>query len=93
MREGGGRGGDAGIATSLKIVFSAEDCGGNKPEGGPTLQLERNEVIALFNLMERLSHSIEAVRRLSHMLSEGVVSEPVPQPAGPHPSLGLKAFI
>jgi len=49
----------AGIATSLKVLFSADDCSGN-PANGPQLVLERNEVIALVNLLERLSNSIEA---------------------------------
>ena len=48
-----------GIATSLKVLFSADDCSGN-PANGPQLVLERNEVIALLNLLERLSNSIEA---------------------------------
>ena len=44
--------------TSLKVLFSADDCSGN-PANGPQLVLERNEVIALLNLLERLSTSIE----------------------------------
>ena len=53
-----------GIATSLKILFSQEDC--NDQIGAtPHLHLERNEVIALVNLLERLSKSIEVVRTMS----------------------------
>lgn len=53
-----------GIATSLKILFSSEDCAGG--DGSlPPLVLERNEVIALVNLLERLSASVEVVRNLS----------------------------
>jgi Endoplasmic Reticulum Oxidoreductin 1 (ERO1) len=57
----------AGIATSLKILFDSSNCGA---VGGrqSDLVLERNEVIALFNLLERLSTSIEVVRRLSLQL-------------------------
>ena len=40
------------------MLFSADDCSGN-PTNGPQLVLERNEVIALLNLLERLSNSIE----------------------------------
>ena len=47
----------AGIATSLKVLFSADDCSGAL--SGQPLQLERNEVIAMLNLLERLSASIE----------------------------------
>ena len=56
-----------GIATSLKILFSSEDCSGGSGSGNgmPPLMLERNEVIALFNLLERLAASIELVRTLS----------------------------
>lgn len=59
-----------GIATSLKILFSSDDCTGQLP---PVMQLsfERNEVIALINLLERLSKSIEIVRVLSAQLLGG----------------------
>ena len=53
----------SGIATSLKILFSTEDCLGTMPD--TALILERNEVIALMNLLERLSSSIEVVRKMS----------------------------
>lgn len=57
----------AGIATSLKILFDSSNCGA--PGAGQSdLVLERNEVIALFNLLERLSTSIEVVRRMSLQL-------------------------
>lgn len=56
----------AGIATSLKVLFSADDCGG--VGSGQALQLERNEVIAMLNLLERLSASIEVVREMSMQL-------------------------
>lgn len=53
-----------GIATSLKILFSTDDCGGH--QGDVTaLTLERNELIALINLLERLATSVEIVRTLS----------------------------
>ena len=56
----------AGIATSLKILFTADECVQSAPPTQqPQLQLERNEVIALMNLLERLSNSIEVVRVMS----------------------------
>lgn len=58
-----------GIATSLKILFSAEDCGGRPGGGVGGLVLERNEVISLFNLLERLAAGVEVVRTLSLQLS------------------------
>ncbi|PSC73520.1 endoplasmic reticulum oxidoreductin-1-like [Micractinium conductrix] len=57
-----------GIATSLKILFSAEDCSG-RPGEVPGMVLERNEVIALFNTLERLAAAVEVVRDLSLQLS------------------------
>ena len=57
----------AGIATSLKILFSSDDCSG-APLIKPPLSLEHNEVIALLNLLERLSQSIEVVRTMSAQL-------------------------
>ncbi|KAL3154147.1 hypothetical protein ABBQ32_013672 [Trebouxia sp. C0010 RCD-2024] len=58
-----------GIATSLKILFSQEDCS-NSVSAVPQLHLERNEVIALVNLLERLSKSIEIVRTMSLHLGD-----------------------
>ncbi len=58
-----------GIATSLKVLFSAESCHGGPGEN--SLALERNEVIALINLLERLSESVETVRSLSLRLAQG----------------------
>ena len=54
-----------GIATSLKILFTPDECVLPTPVQQPQLQLERNEVIALMNLLERLSNSIEIVRVMS----------------------------
>jgi ERO1-like protein alpha len=80
-----------GIATSLKILFSSEDCSGglaaeaglntSSGEGGignglPPLVLERNEVIALVNLLERLSTGVEVVRSLSLQLAGGKKKHP-----------------
>ena len=53
----------------MKVLFSAEDCDGSQTEA-PTLVLERNEVIAIVNLLQRLSHSIEVVRKLSKQLGD-----------------------
>lgn len=50
-----------GVATSLKILSDGE------------VDLERNEVIALINLLERLSASVETVRSLSLRLVDGAV--------------------
>lgn len=62
-----------GIATSLKILFSSEDCTSGSSSDVGSLVLERNEVIALINLLERLSESVEVVRSLSLRLTkEGV---------------------
>eukprot|EP00955_Chlamydomonas_euryale_P043267 352544-Chlamydomonas_euryale.AAC.14 len=53
-----------GIATSLKIMFSAS--------GDPRepLQLHRNEVIALVNMLNKLADSVETVRQLSLVVAE-----------------------
>ena len=56
-----------GIATSLKILFHDDGCDGQPPAD---LVLERNEVIALVNLLERLSNSVEIVRSMSLELLE-----------------------
>ncbi|KXZ51941.1 hypothetical protein GPECTOR_11g66 [Gonium pectorale] len=56
-----------GVATALKVLFSSSDCSGALPTSPAltTLALERNEVIALVNLLERFSASIEYYRELS----------------------------
>ena len=62
-----------GVATSLKILFSSDDCDGSQPASSFALNLERNEVIALFNLLHRLSESIEVYRSMSlEIASDGV---------------------
>lgn len=60
----------AGIATALKILFSARDCSGAVPSSsdlpfGDELVLERNEVIALVNLLARFSNSLEWYHKLT----------------------------
>ncbi|KAJ6966798.1 hypothetical protein NC652_004376 [Populus alba x Populus x berolinensis] len=47
-----------GLGTALKILFSVD--GQNQPSESP--QLQRNEVIALVNLLNRLSESVKFVR-------------------------------
>jgi ERO1-like protein alpha/ERO1-like protein beta len=50
-----------GLGTALKILFSV----GNQDIGDQTLQLQRNEVIALVNLLNRLSESVKMVHDMS----------------------------
>lgn len=77
-----------GVATALKVLFSSSDCSGALPASPAfsTLALERNEVIALVNLLERFSASIEYYRTLSAELqrqegAQGNGSEGVQLPA------------
>lgn len=70
-----------GIATSMKVLFSAEGCDGSQTEA-PTLVLERNEVIAIVNLLQRLSHSIEVVRKLSKRLEDNPAGQTYGSVAG-----------
>ncbi|KAK3000632.1 hypothetical protein RJ639_020759 [Escallonia herrerae] len=60
-----------GLGTALKILFSVD--GQNHQD--PPLQLQRNEVIALVNLLNRLSESVKVVNELVPSI-EGLVSEP-----------------
>ena len=71
----------AGIATSLKVLFAAEDFGSGSRQPAQ-LQLERNEVIAMLNLLERLSASIEVVREMSLQLADGNWEQQHPQGLG-----------
>jgi ERO1-like protein alpha len=57
-----------GVATSLKILFASNDC--FEQQLSPRdllreLQLERNEVIALVNLLSKLSQSVAVYRDMS----------------------------
>ncbi|PNW70516.1 hypothetical protein CHLRE_17g723150v5 [Chlamydomonas reinhardtii] len=75
-----------GVATALKVLFSSSDCNNTLPTSPAlsTLALERNEVIALVNLLERFSASIEYYRQLSAELqvAEGAEGAPLPVAVG-----------
>ncbi|GFH28584.1 endoplasmic reticulum oxidoreductin 1 family protein [Haematococcus lacustris] len=65
-----------GIATALKVLFSSADCDGAAPgraELGGSLSLERNEVIALINLLERFAASLHYYKTLS---AQAAASDP-----------------
>ncbi|KAF3441139.1 hypothetical protein FNV43_RR15050 [Rhamnella rubrinervis] len=67
-----------GLGTALKILFSVD--GQNHP--GQPVQLQRNEVIALLNLLNRLSESIKLVRERGPSIEkklEGQIVEPATQ--------------
>ncbi|KAG2497377.1 hypothetical protein HYH03_004535 [Edaphochlamys debaryana] len=73
-----------GVATALKVLFSSSDCEGALPTAPAlsTLALERNEVIALVNLLERFSNSIEYYRVLSAELQAAEGAEKAPLAVG-----------
>ncbi|KAH9553464.1 hypothetical protein CY35_08G011200 [Sphagnum magellanicum] len=52
-----------GLGTALKILFSVE----GQDSSAHTLDLQRNEVIALVNLLSRLSESLELVHEMAHV--------------------------
>jgi len=58
-----------GIATSLKILFSERHLQ-KQEQPHAKLQLQRNEVIALVNLLAKLADSIETVRSLSIVIEQ-----------------------
>ncbi|XP_027064166.1 endoplasmic reticulum oxidoreductin-1 isoform X2 [Coffea arabica] len=65
-----------GLGTALKILFSVD---GHSQSNQP-LQLQRNEVIALVNLLNRLSESIKFVQEVSPSIEkkmDGLLSEPI----------------
>lgn len=60
-----------GVATSLKILFASNNCFERNLQPREllaALKLERNEVIALMNLLSKLSQSINAYRDMSSIL-------------------------
>jgi ERO1-like protein alpha len=59
-----------GIATALKVLFSEQEAPGGGDAAVAALKLERNEVIALVNLLERLSKSIQIYWSLSQQLQQ-----------------------
>ncbi|GFR42593.1 hypothetical protein Agub_g3523, partial [Astrephomene gubernaculifera] len=73
-----------GVATALKVLFSSSDCSGALPTSPAlsTLVLERNEVIALVNLLERFSASIQYYKELSGELQEQQGAERAPLAVG-----------
>ncbi|KAK9269689.1 hypothetical protein L1049_001467 [Liquidambar formosana] len=63
-----------GLGTALKILFSID----GQNQQGQSLQLQRNEVIALVNLLNRLSESVKFVREIgpsTEKIMEGQISE------------------
>lgn len=64
-----------GLGTALKILFSVN----GQEHLGQTLELQRNEVIALMNLLNRLSESVKFVHEMgpsAEMTMEGQISSP-----------------
>lgn len=64
-----------GLGTALKILFSVD----GQENSSQTLQLQRNEVIALINLLNRLSESVKFVHEVgptAERIMEGPVSAP-----------------
>lgn len=64
-----------GIATALKVLFSDSDCDSqlvppSQQDRLASLHLERNEVIALVNLLARFSSSLETYHTLSAALKQ-----------------------
>ena len=62
-----------GVATSLKILFASNNCFERNLQPREllaALKLERNEVIALVNLLSKLSQGIDAYREMSNKLQE-----------------------
>ncbi|KAL5771927.1 hypothetical protein ACOSQ2_011851 [Xanthoceras sorbifolium] len=59
-----------GLGTALKILFSVN----GQEHLGQTLQLQRNEVIALMNLLNRLSESVIFVHEKGPSIMEGQIS-------------------
>ncbi|KAL3502977.1 hypothetical protein ACH5RR_037426 [Cinchona calisaya] len=66
-----------GLGTALKILFSVD----GRSQSNQTLQLQRNEVIALINLLNRLSESVKFVQELPSIEKkmEVLLSEPLAQ--------------
>eukprot|EP00253_Pinus_taeda_P019913 PITA_19913 len=66
-----------GVGTALKILFSVDN--GNSV--GQPLQLQRNEVIALINLLNRLSESVQTVQEflpiVKNVVNKGNRSVPI----------------
>lgn len=61
------------------MLFAAED---SDTGSGQPQQLERNEVIAMLNLLERLSASIEVVRDMSLQMADEKWEQQHPQGLG-----------
>lgn len=66
-----------GIATALKILFSSNDMPPAQPGHLPDLSLERNEVIALVNLLGRFANALHKYHQLSLQLLQQEGLQPV----------------
>jgi hypothetical protein len=69
------------VATALKVLFSSKDCSGEPPASGAPfsdLSLERNEAIALVNLLARFSNGLHLYHELAAALAaEGGAASPL----------------
>jgi ERO1-like protein beta len=70
-----------GYGTALKVLFEFDE---NDSSKDPPLR--RTELVALVNTMDRLSHSLSAIKEFRHMIGErdgnsGSIAPPVPEPS------------
>ncbi|KAI9323703.1 endoplasmic reticulum oxidoreductin 1 [Dichotomocladium elegans] len=70
----------AGLGTALKILFSYEDASLD-PERNPDL-LQRTEIVALFNLLNRLTESLHAIQRFRELYHERTLPPKIPETFG-----------
>ncbi|GAB2251168.1 hypothetical protein Droror1_Dr00017418 [Drosera rotundifolia] len=59
-----------GLGTALKILFSANGAG----DTGPAVELQRNEVIALINLLYRLSELVKLVHETYSAIDTSILN-------------------
>lgn len=70
-----------GVAAALKVLFSANDCSGEAPSADAPfsdLTLERNEAIALINLLARFSNSLHLYKQIASQLQQQGGGGPAP---------------
>jgi len=70
-----------GYGTALKVLFEFDE-----KDSSQDPLLRRTELVALINTMDRLSHSLSAIKEFRHMLDErdGIakaIAPPVPEPS------------
>ena len=79
-----------GYGTALKVLFEYDE---KNPENDP--YLKRTELVALVNTLDKVSHSLQAIRKFEAMINHGTGATPklAENPEAAHPSVEVSSVV